>query len=120
FVLHPFAATEGEAFKQPGSIAIGVASALLFSLVLGVLLENGVFRWLRGRPAVVKAVITVGILLALQSSAALLFGSTQYHEAIRFFDSSRCPATNPLCFTLVLGPANSAVFIGYDQILVIF
>ncbi|HXA42655.1 MAG TPA: branched-chain amino acid ABC transporter permease [Candidatus Solibacter sp.] len=112
---HPFAKTSNLAFSTPSSIAVAVVVALLFSLLLGLALENLVFRWIRGRPPVVKTVVTVGILLTLQSSAALLFGSTQYHEAIQFFDSSRCPDTNLLCFTIVLGP----VRFGYDQLLVV-
>src|SRR5579859_2871524 len=82
---HPFTSTEGEAFKDLGSILFAVGVALLFSILLGLALENLVFRWLRGRSQLVKAVITVGLLLALQSAASLTFGSTQYHEAIRFF-----------------------------------
>jgi branched-subunit amino acid ABC-type transport system permease component len=113
--LHPLAATSGLAFKTPASIAVGILAALAFSLVLGLILENAVFRWIRNRPAVVKTMVTVGILLALQSLASLLFGSTQYHQAIQFFDTSRCPSGNTACFTAALGP----VKIGYDQLLVL-
>ncbi|MFY9615042.1 MAG: branched-chain amino acid ABC transporter permease [Candidatus Dormiibacterota bacterium] len=113
--LHPLADSSDTAFSNPGTIVIGVLAALGFSLVLGLALENLVFRWIRGRPAVVKTVVTVGILIALQSSAQLLFGSTQYHDAIQFFDSSRCPNSNLLCFTVDLG----VVRFGYDQVLVI-
>jgi branched-chain amino acid transport system permease protein len=113
--LHPFAASHGDAFKNPPSIGVAVVGALLFSLLLGLALHFGVFRWLRGRSQLVKAVITVGILLSLQSIAALIFGSTQYHEAIRFFDPSNCPPDNTGCFTWVIGNFG----IGWGQILVI-
>jgi branched-subunit amino acid ABC-type transport system permease component len=114
--LHPLAPTSGLAFKTPASIAVGVLAALAFSLLLGLLLENAVFRWIRDRPAVTKTVVTVGILLALQSLASLLFGSTQYHQAIQLFDNAGCPAGHPTCYTATLGP----VQIGYDQLLVLF
>jgi sulfate-transporting ATPase len=117
FYLHPLAPTEGQAFKNVPSILIGVAAALLFSMALGLVLHFGVFRWLKGRPQLVKAVITVGVLLALQSIASLRFGSTQYHEAIRFFDPARCPYTNPRCVSLDVPGANFSI--GYDQLLVI-
>jgi branched-subunit amino acid ABC-type transport system permease component len=113
--FHPLARSSQEAFQDLKSIGVAVLGALLFSLVLGVLLENLVFRWLRGRPQLVKAVITVGLLLVLQSAASIQFGSTQYHEAIRFFDPSRC-GTNSSCYTLVVGDFR----IGYDQLLVVF
>jgi len=113
--LHPLAPNLGVAFKNPASIAVGVAGALVFSVLLGLLLQYGVFYWLRGRPPLVKAVITVGVLLALQSVASIVFGSTQYHQAIIFFDPTRCPVNNSNCFTVPIG----TFAIGYDQILVI-
>jgi branched-chain amino acid transport system permease protein len=115
FDLHPFVDQESKAFTNPPSIFIGVAGALLFSLLLGLVLELGIFRWIRGRPAVVKAVITVGILLALQAVAALIFGATQYHENIKFFNTASCPVNHPACNSWVIGD----FAIGYDQILVI-
>ncbi|MFN2464280.1 MAG: branched-chain amino acid ABC transporter permease [Candidatus Dormibacteria bacterium] len=114
--VHPLAPNAGVAFKSLPSIAVGVLCALAFSVLLGLALEAAVFRWLRGRPALVKAVITVGILLFLQSVAALLFGSTQYHEAIKFFDPTHCPPTNSACYTWFPG---GNFGIGYDQLLVI-
>jgi branched-subunit amino acid ABC-type transport system permease component len=115
FTFHPLAANENAAFTNPPSIAIAVLGALLFSLLLGLILQWGVFWWLQGRPALVKAVVTVGILLSLQSLAAMQFGSTQYHEALKFFDPSRCPAANSGCFSWQFRP----LAIGWDQMLVI-
>ncbi|MEA2681795.1 MAG: branched-chain amino acid transport system permease protein [Chloroflexota bacterium] len=83
-VWHPLAKTGDQAAGDWPSVILAVVSALLFSLALGFVLENAVFRWLRGRPQLVKAVITIGVLLVLQAGAALLFGTTQYHQAIRF------------------------------------
>jgi branched-subunit amino acid ABC-type transport system permease component len=114
--FHPLAPTAGLAFKNLPSIGVGVGVALVFSILLGLALEFAVFRWLRGRPPLVKAVITVGILLTLQSAAALQFGSTQYHDAIKFFDPTRCPPTNSACFTWFPG---GNFGIGFDQMLVI-
>jgi branched-chain amino acid transport system permease protein len=65
-----------------GWMLLSVVVAMIFSLLLGLLLEVGVFRHLAGRPPVVKAVITVGILLLLQYGAILIWGSTQYHLPI--------------------------------------
>lgn len=81
---HPLQPTGDLAGEHWPSIILAVVSALLFSLLLGFALENLVFRWLRGRPQLVKAVITIGILLCLQATAALVFGTTQYHNAIKF------------------------------------
>jgi branched-subunit amino acid ABC-type transport system permease component len=122
---HPGVATKEIAFSDVKSIAFAVALALLFSLLLGFVLENAVFRWLRGRTQLTKAVITVGVLLALQSAASLIFGSTQYHEAIQFFDPTRCSEGNPTCVTWVIpevsvGPIDlPSVAIGWDQLLVL-
>jgi branched-chain amino acid transport system permease protein len=121
--FHPLAANADDAFTNPGSIAVGIAAAIGFSLILGLALENLVFRWIRDRPPVVKTVVTVGILLVLQASASLIFGSTQYHDAMKFVDPSACPVDNPLCVSLVI-PAISflglpRVIIGYDQVIVL-
>lgn len=122
---HPGVPSKEVAFGDLKSIAFAVGVALVFSLLMGLVLENAIFRWLRGRSQLTKAVITVGILLALQSTASLLFGSTQYHEAIQFFDPSRCPAKHTDCVIwtiskLNLGPIQlPALSVGYDQLLVI-
>ncbi len=110
--IHPLTPAGVDPFTDIRSILIGVAVALVFSLFLGLALENLVFRWLRGRPQLVKAVITVGLLLGLQAGAALLFGTTQYHEPIKVFDPARCGGN---CFSLRFGQ----LAVGYDQLLVI-
>src|SRR5438067_7380787 len=66
------------------SIWLSIGVAFLFSLALGLVLEVGVFRWLTGRSQLVKAVVTIGILLALQAVASLIWGNTQYHLPITF------------------------------------
>jgi branched-chain amino acid transport system permease protein len=65
-----------------GPVWVGVLAALVFSVALGLALELFVFRWLVGRPQLVKAVVTIGILLVLQSAASLIWGNTQYHLPI--------------------------------------
>src|SRR5438477_8867187 len=88
-----------------GPIWLGVLAALIFSVAMGLALELFVFRWLVGRPQLVKAVVTIGILLLLQSAASLIWGNTQYHLPIN------------------LVPARSAIRVanvpvGYSQLLV--
>lgn len=68
-------------WHQPAWIA--VLLALFFAAAFGVFLQFAVFRFFSGRPPVVKAVVTIGILLVLQSAASLLWGNSQYHEPIR-------------------------------------
>ena len=62
--------------------AEAIGAGLLFAVVLGLFLELAVFRWVRNRPQVVKAVITIGVLLALQSAASLIWKNNQYHLPI--------------------------------------
>ncbi len=64
------------------STLLAVVAGLLFAAAMGLLLELSVFRWVRGREPVVKAVITIGILLALQSAASLIWHNNQYHLPI--------------------------------------
>lgn len=109
--VHPFVPTKGEAFRDLRSIAVAVVLALVFSLVLGVVLENAVFRWLRGRQQLIKAVITVGILLVLQAAATIQFGASQYHEPIHFFDSLPCAGSCRF--------GTGSIGISYDYTLVI-
>jgi branched-subunit amino acid ABC-type transport system permease component len=71
-----------------GPVVLGVLAALAFSVVLGVALEMLVFRWLVGRPQLIKAVVTIGILLVLQSGASLIWGNTQYHLPINLVSST--------------------------------
>lgn len=114
-VLHPLVSTSAEAFKSPASIAVAIGLALVFAIALGLILENLIFRWLRGRSQLIKAVITVGILLVLQNLAALLFGTSSYHEPIRFFDPGRCSHGTD-CFSIHL---TDQVVMGYSDLLVI-
>lgn len=69
-------------YRWHQSVWISILAGLLFSLVLGFVLENAVFRWMAGRPQLVKAIVTVGILLVLQAAASLIWGNNQYHFAI--------------------------------------
>jgi branched-subunit amino acid ABC-type transport system permease component len=64
------------------STAVAVVAGLVFAAVLGLFLEVAVFRFVRTRAPVVKAVITIGILLALQSMASLIWKNNQYHLPI--------------------------------------
>lgn len=68
----------------PGWLAtlLAVVAGLAFAALMGLGLEYGVFRWVRTREPVVKAVITIGILLALQSAASLIWKNNQYHLPI--------------------------------------
>jgi branched-subunit amino acid ABC-type transport system permease component len=61
---------------------VAIAAALVFAALLGLFLELAIFRWVRTRPQVVKAVITIGVLLALQSAASLIWKNNQYHLPI--------------------------------------
>jgi len=68
----------------PAWLATGVAllAGLVFAAALGLALEVAVFRNVRTREPVVKAVITIGVLLALQSAASLIWKNNQYHLPI--------------------------------------
>ena len=61
---------------------VSVLVAIAFAALLGLALELAVFRWIRTREPVVKAVITIGVLLALQSAASLIWKNNQYHLPI--------------------------------------
>jgi branched-chain amino acid transport system permease protein len=68
---------------QPWMVtAEAIGAGLLFAMVLGLALELAVFRWVRDRPQITKAVITIGVLLALQSAASLIWKNNQYHLPI--------------------------------------
>src|SRR6202165_6090613 len=62
--------------------AVSILVALVFAALMGLFLDVAVFRWVRTRPPVVKAVITIGILLALQATASLIWKNNQYHLSI--------------------------------------
>jgi branched-chain amino acid transport system permease protein len=62
--------------------ASAILVGLVFAVVLGLVLEFAVFQWVRTRPPVTKAVITIGVLLALQSAASLIWKNNQYHLPI--------------------------------------
>jgi branched-subunit amino acid ABC-type transport system permease component len=62
--------------------AIALLAGLVFAAALGLALELAVFRNVRTREPVVKAVITIGVLLALQSAASLIWKNNQYHLPI--------------------------------------
>ena len=62
--------------------AEAILAGLGFAVVLGLFLELAVFRWVRNRPQITKAVITIGVLLTLQSAASLIWKNNQYHLPI--------------------------------------
>jgi branched-subunit amino acid ABC-type transport system permease component len=64
------------------STLVAVVAGLIFAALMGLCLEFAVFRWVRTREPVVKAVITIGVLLALQSAASLIWKNNQYHLPI--------------------------------------
>jgi len=64
------------------STLVAVIAGLGFAAIMGLVLELAVFRWVRTREPVVKAVITIGVLLALQSAASLIWKNNQYHLPI--------------------------------------
>src|SRR5947209_2679882 len=68
----------------PGWIStlLAVIAGLVFAALMGLFLEFAIFRWVRTREPVVKAVITIGVLLALQSAASLIWKNNQYHLPI--------------------------------------
>jgi branched-subunit amino acid ABC-type transport system permease component len=84
--------------------AAAIAVGLAFAVLLGLALELAVFRWIRTREPVVKAVITIGILLALQSAASLIWKNNQYHLPIYLApqDWTRTVAGVPIGFNSIL------------------
>jgi len=84
--------------------AEAILVGLVFAVVLGLVLELLVFRWVRNRPQIVKAVITIGVLLALQSTASLIWKNNQYHLPIYLApqDWTRTVAGVPIGFNSVL------------------
>jgi branched-subunit amino acid ABC-type transport system permease component len=84
--------------------AEAILVGLGFAVVLGLLLELLVFRWVRNRPQIVKAVITIGVLLALQSTASLIWKNNQYHLPIYLApqDWTRTVAGVPIGFNSIL------------------
>jgi branched-subunit amino acid ABC-type transport system permease component len=62
--------------------AVSIVAGLVFAALLGLTLELAVFQWVRTRPPVVKAVITIGVLLTLQAAASLIWKNNQYHLPI--------------------------------------
>ena len=89
---------------------MAVLGALGFAILLGLALENLVFRWLTGRTALVKAVVTIGLLLVLQAAASLIWGNNQYHTAI---DLINCPKTSTCAVTIGLA------HVAYGRILIV-
>jgi branched-chain amino acid transport system permease protein len=96
-------------YPHPGMPSWAVtAEAILvglgFAVVLGLMLELFVFRWVRNRPQITKAVITIGVLLALQSAASLIWKNNQYHLPIYLApqDWTRTVAGVPIGFNSIL------------------
>ena len=81
-------------------------AGLVFAAGMGLFLEFAVFRWVRTREPVVKAVITIGVLLALQSAASLIWKNNQYHLPIYL-----APQTSTLTIADVPIGANNIVII---------
>src|SRR3979490_957828 len=74
-ISHPY-------WPQWLATAVSILVGLVFAALLGLFLDVAVFRWVRTRQPVVKAVITIGILLALQATASLIWKNNQYHLPI--------------------------------------
>src|SRR5260370_36334663 len=63
-------------------VAVAVVAAIGFASLLGLFLEVAVFLWVRTRPPVVQAVVTIGGLVALQAWASLLSKHDGYHRPV--------------------------------------
>jgi branched-subunit amino acid ABC-type transport system permease component len=74
-ISHPY-------WPQWLATTVSILVSLIFAALMGLFLDVAVFRWVRTRPPVVKAVITIGILLALQAAASLIWKNNQYHLPI--------------------------------------
>jgi branched-subunit amino acid ABC-type transport system permease component len=88
------------------STLVAVVAGLVFAAAMGLFLEVAVFRWVRTREPVVKAVITIGVLLALQSAASLIWKNNQYHLPIYI-----APQTMTATVADVPIGANSAIIV---------
>src|SRR6202171_3078873 len=58
---------------------VSILGGLIFAALMGLFLDVAVFRFVRTRPPVTKAVITIGILLALQATASLIWENHPHH-----------------------------------------
>ncbi len=82
FVAYQVSTVEG----APG--IVGLAAAIVAGGGIGYLIERFTIRPLAGRSALNKVVVTIGWLLVLQTSAALIWGNTAYHAPVTLLPSS--------------------------------
>jgi ABC-type branched-subunit amino acid transport system permease subunit len=57
------------------SSAPAMAITLVYAALLGVVIYQGIFRWLRHAPALAKVVASIGLMLTLQALAVIYFGT---------------------------------------------
>jgi branched-chain amino acid transport system permease protein len=68
----------GEQANPAGAYALLVACALASGCVVGLLLDQGVLRFMRGRDEIVMVIVTYALLLILEDSVKLLWGVNPY------------------------------------------
>ncbi|HEY2353571.1 MAG TPA: ABC transporter permease [Gaiellaceae bacterium] len=90
FVAYEVSTVQG----APG--IVGLVAAIVAGGAIGYLIERFTIRPLAGRSALNKVVVTIGWLLVLQTSAALIWGNTAYHAPVRLLPTSGFvfPGTN--------------------------
>jgi len=82
FVAYEVATVQG----APG--IVGLLAAIVAGGAIGYFIERFTIRPLAGRSALNKVVVTIGWLLVLQTSAALIWGNNAYHAPVRLLPTS--------------------------------
>jgi branched-subunit amino acid ABC-type transport system permease component len=62
---------------------VGLLVAVVVGCALGYVIERFTIRPLAGRSALVRTIVTVGWLLALQQAAGIIWGANAYHQPVK-------------------------------------
>ncbi|MDI6753160.1 MAG: branched-chain amino acid ABC transporter permease [Thermodesulfobacteriota bacterium] len=60
----------------PGKFWVGLIITLPLMAIVGLMIERFLLRWMYGQPVVYQILLTFGLLLVIQQSVALIYGTT--------------------------------------------
>ena len=89
------------------SVGAAIPVAVLFAALLGVVIQNGILRFMRGAAPLVRLVATLGVLVVLQGLAGDKLWDSDFHQVDQFLPTHNYTLHNVFGFNGAMGPSRA-------------
>ena len=69
-------------------VGLAIPTAVLFAALIGVVIQNGILRFMRGTVPLVRLVATLGVLIVLQGLAGQQLWDAEFHQIDQFLPTN--------------------------------